>query len=52
MIIPAGKVVSGNPAKITHDVSNEQKQMAKEGIDYYRELCRKYITTVKPVKGC
>lgn len=52
MIIPAGKIVAGNPAKITHDVSDEQKKMAKEGIDYYRELCKKYITTMKPVKGC
>lgn len=49
MQIPAGKVVAGNPAKITHDVSDEQKKMAKEGIDCYRELCKKYITTLRPV---
>jgi phenylacetic acid degradation protein len=47
--IPAGKVVTGNPAKITHDVSDNQKLMAKAGIDYYRELCKKYLTTMKTV---
>jgi phenylacetic acid degradation protein len=49
MQIPAGKIVAGNPAKITHDVTDDQKLMAKAGIDYYRELCRKYISTLKPV---
>jgi carbonic anhydrase/acetyltransferase-like protein (isoleucine patch superfamily) len=49
MHISAGKVVAGNPAKITHDVTDDQKLMAKSGIDYYRKLCRKYITTMKVV---
>ncbi len=49
MLIPAGKVVAGNPAKITHDVADEQKKMAKSGIDEYRELTRKYLATMKPV---
>ncbi len=49
MHIPAGKVVAGNPAKVTHDVTNDQKLMAKEGINYYCELCRKYIATIKKV---
>jgi len=49
MQIPSGKIVAGNPAKITHDVTDDQKLMAKAGIDYYRELCRKYISTLKPV---
>jgi carbonic anhydrase/acetyltransferase-like protein (isoleucine patch superfamily) len=49
MQIPAGKVVAGNPAKITRDVSDDQKLMAKEGINYYRELCRKYIATMQQV---
>ena len=47
MKIPAGKIVAGNPAKITHDVSDEQKMMAKAGIDFYRELCKKYLATMK-----
>jgi len=47
MQIPAGKIVSGNPAKITHDVTNDQKTMAKEGIEHYRNLCKKYITTLR-----
>ena len=46
---PPVKIVSGNPAKITHDVSDNQKLMAKAGIDYYRELCKKYLTTMKKV---
>lgn len=49
MQIPAGKIVSGNPAKITHDVTDAQILLAKEGIDYYRDLCKKYMTTMKPV---
>jgi phenylacetic acid degradation protein len=49
MQIPAGKIVSGNPAKITHDVTNDQKMMAKAGIDYYRDLCKKYIATLKAI---
>ncbi len=44
MHIPAGKNVSGNPAIITHDVTNKQKLTAKAGIDYYRDLCKKYLT--------
>lgn len=47
MQIPAGKIVSGNPATITHDVTDAQRRMAKEGIEHYRNLCRKYITTMK-----
>ena len=47
MQIPAGKIVAGNPAKITHDVTDNQKMMAKAGIDYYCDLCKKYIATMK-----
>jgi phenylacetic acid degradation protein len=49
MLIPAGKAVAGNPAKITHDVTDEQKKMAKSGIDEYRDLTRKYLSTMRPV---
>ena len=49
MHIPAGKIVAGNPAKITYDVTDDQKIMAKAGIDYYRELCKKYIATMKAI---
>ena len=49
MHIPAGKIIAGNPAKITHDVTDDQKMMAKAGIDYYRDLCKKYITTMKAI---
>ncbi len=49
MHIPAGKNVSGNPAEVTHDVTENQKIMAKAGIDYYRGLCKKYLTTMKTV---
>jgi carbonic anhydrase/acetyltransferase-like protein (isoleucine patch superfamily) len=48
MLIPSGKIVAGNPAKITHDVTDVQKVTAKEGIEVYRDLCRKYIATMKP----
>ena len=49
MLIPAGKAVAGNPAKITHDITDEQKKMAKSGIDEYRELTRKYLSTFKEI---
>jgi phenylacetic acid degradation protein len=49
MKIPRGKIVAGNPAKITHDVSENQKILAKAGVDYYRDLCKKYIATMKAV---
>src|SRR4030042_5084844 len=40
MQIPAGKNVSGNPAVVTYNVTDNQKSMAKAGIDYYRGLCK------------
>jgi carbonic anhydrase/acetyltransferase-like protein (isoleucine patch superfamily) len=49
MHIPAGKIVSGNPAEIIRDVSEKQKLMAREGVDVYRDLCRKYLMTMKAV---
>lgn len=49
MQIPAGKLASGNPAVIIRDVSDKQKATAKYGIDVYRDLCRKYLATMKPV---
>ena len=49
MRIPAGKIVAGNPAKITRDVTEKDKQTAKEGIDAYRYLCQKYIATMKGI---
>ena len=48
--IPAGKNVAGNPAAITHDVTENQKLTAKAGIEYYRELCRKYLSTMSEKK--
>ncbi len=47
--IPAGKIVSGNPAEIIRDVSEKQKLMAREGVDAYCDLCRKYLATMKLV---
>ncbi len=49
MRIPAGKIVAGNPARISHDATEDQKMTAKAGVDFYRDLCRKYISTMKPV---
>jgi len=50
MRIPAGKNASGNPAMITHDVTQNQKQMAKAGVDYYCDLCKIYLATMKEIK--
>ena len=49
MHIPAGKIVAGNPAEVTHNVTDKQKIMAKDGIDVYRDLCGKYIATMKRI---
>jgi len=50
MHIPAGKIVAGNPAVITHDVTENQKATAKAGVEYYRDLCKKYIATMQEIK--
>jgi len=50
MRVPAGKNASGNPAIITHNVTQNQKQMAKAGVDYYRDICKKYLATMKEIK--
>lgn len=47
MHIPAGKIVAGNPAKITHDATEDQKKIAREGVDTYRGLCKQYLATMK-----
>jgi phenylacetic acid degradation protein len=49
MQIPAGKVVAGNPAKITRDLTDKDKESARDGIEAYRYLCRKYLATMKSV---
>ncbi|HDQ03499.1 MAG TPA: gamma carbonic anhydrase family protein [Deltaproteobacteria bacterium] len=50
MHIPAGKNIAGNPAEVTHVVTENQKLLAKAGVDYYRNLAKKYLTTMKEVK--
>ena len=47
MHIPAGKIVAGNPAAITKDVTEKDRQAAKDGIEAYRYLCRQYLATMK-----
>lgn len=49
MRVPAGKIVAGNPAKITRDVTDKDKAAARDGIEAYRYLCRQYLATMKPV---
>ncbi len=49
MHIPAGKIVAGNPAQITRDLTEKDKASAKEGIEAYRYLCRKYLETMKAI---
>jgi len=49
MHIPAGKVVAGNPAIITRDVTEKDRQAAKDGIEAYRYLCRQYLATMRSV---
>jgi len=49
MRVPAGKIVAGNPAKITRDVTDKDKATAKDGIEAYRYLCRQYLATMKTI---
>jgi phenylacetic acid degradation protein len=49
MHIPAGKVVAGNPAQITRDLTEKDKASARDGIEAYRYLCRTYLTTMKTI---
>ncbi len=49
MQIPAGKIAMGNPAKIVGDVGDRHKESARYGINVYRGLCRKYLTTMKRI---
>lgn len=49
MHIPAGKIVAGNPAVITRDVTDKDKAAAKDGIEAYRYLCRTYLATMNKV---
>ncbi|HON60156.1 MAG TPA: gamma carbonic anhydrase family protein [Smithella sp.] len=48
-VVPAAKLAAGNPAVITREISEGEKQMAREGVEYYRDLCRKYLATLKKV---
>ena len=47
--IPAGKLATGNPARIIKDVTPEQIRYARKGVLAYRELLREYRDTLKPV---
>lgn len=49
MRVPAGKIVAGNPAKITREVTDKDKAAAKDGIEAYRYLCRQYLATMKTI---
>jgi phenylacetic acid degradation protein len=49
MHIPSGKIVAGNPAQITRDVTEKDKASAKDGIEAYRYLCRTYLATMKAI---
>ena len=49
MHIPDGKVVAGNPANVTRDVTEKDRQAAKDGIEAYRYLCRQYLATMRSV---
>lgn len=49
MHIPAGKIVAGNPAAVTRDVTEKDKAAARDGIEAYRYLCRTYLTTMKAI---
>ncbi len=49
MQIPAGKLVAGNPAKITREITDNDKAAIKDGVEAYRYLCRQYLATMKRI---
>ena len=49
MHVPAGKVVGGIPAKVVRDVTEKDKAAARDGIEAYRDLCRRYIASMKSI---
>lgn len=50
MHVPAGKIVAGNPAVITRDLTEKDKEAARAGIEAYRYLCRTYLATMKTIE--
>jgi len=47
--VPAGRIASGNPAKIVKTASPEQLETAVAGIRLYQELARTYLKTMKRI---
>jgi len=47
MRIPAGKIAAGNPAKIIKNVTQEQKDYARFGVEDYLRLTERYSKTMK-----
>lgn len=46
MVIPNGKMVAGNPARIIKDVTEEMKAFMVEGVEQYKALARLYRETM------
>ncbi|MDY6851284.1 MAG: gamma carbonic anhydrase family protein [Thermodesulfobacteriota bacterium] len=49
-IVPARKLVLGNPAKIHKDVSDAMLEENKAGLAFYQELTKKYLNGVRKIE--
>ncbi|MCX7816759.1 MAG: gamma carbonic anhydrase family protein [Syntrophales bacterium] len=49
MVVPAGKLAAGNPAKVIKDVTEEMVAYATLGVLEYRKLCSRYIKGITTV---
>jgi carbonic anhydrase/acetyltransferase-like protein (isoleucine patch superfamily) len=55
MVIPAGSMVRGSPAKVVRLLTDEERQMGKQGAVHYVENARRYralgVPTANPTPG-
>ncbi len=49
-VVPARKIVVGNPARIHKDVSDEMLQMARAGLKLYQQLPERYLQGARLVE--
>jgi carbonic anhydrase/acetyltransferase-like protein (isoleucine patch superfamily) len=51
MVIPAGSMVRGSPAKVVRPLTDEERQMGRQGAAHYVENARRYARLVSPSPG-
>jgi carbonic anhydrase/acetyltransferase-like protein (isoleucine patch superfamily) len=49
MIIPAGMLAVGSPARVTREISGSAKEWVDTNPEIYRELARRHAAGIRPV---